>query len=235
MALPKLNDIRYELELPSNGQKLNYRPFLVKEQKLLMLAEETGGMREMETAFADIVKACTFEEVDPYALPMFDIEYIFLRIRAKSVGSKVKLMVPVPNSEATVEHEVDLEEVDVLADENHTNEVDLADDIKLTMAYPTIANMHLFDDENDNNNIFELIKACIYEIKHGDDVHPRIDIKESELDDFIDSMSTEQIEAIRKFFETMTKLSHTVTITHGRGKSKKEHDVELAGLQTFFG
>jgi len=234
MALPKLNDIRFELELPSNGQKLDYRPFLVKEQKLLMLAEETGGMREMETAFADIVKACTFEQIDPYSLPMFDIEYIFLRIRSKSVGSKVNLMVPVPNSEATVESEVDLDEVDVLADEDHTNEIALSDDITLTMAYPTIANMHLFDDDS-SDNIFNLIKACVYEIKHGDDVHTRVDINEKELDDFIDSMSTEQMERIGKFFETMPKLSHTVTITHGRGKNKKEHDVELTGLQTFFG
>ena len=142
MALPKLNSLTYELELPSTGEKLKYRPFLVKEQKALMIAQESEDDKQIENAFAQIITDCVLDEVDPYTMPMFDIEYVFLRIRGKSVGEKVKLNVLCPDDEKTrVDVEIDLEEVDVQMSEEHTNVVDITKDIKLIMRYPCLKDM----------------------------------------------------------------------------------------------
>ena len=234
--LPKLNEIKYELEIPSTNKKIDYRPFLVKEQKALMLAEESGDAREIEKAFADIVSSCTFERVDPYSLPMFDIEYIFLRIRAKSVGSKVDVNVPIINNdgeEEYVETTIQLDDVDVMMAENHSNEIELTDDIKIVMAYPTLASMELMENEEigETERIFQMIKSCVYEIHSGEEVHNKIDVSDEELTEFIDSMTTDQLEKLSEFFATMPKVATIVKVKKGR----KTHEVELSGLQSFFG
>ena len=232
MALPKLNEIRYELEIPSTGEKIDYRPFLMKEQKILMMAEESDDAKQIQKAFGDIVETCTFGKIDPYKYPLFDLEYIFLQMRSKSVGAKVELMIPVPDSEETVKKTVNLEEVDVVVDEEHTNEIEVQEDVKLVMGYPTLSNMAEVDAVVDNPSaIFELIKACIFEIHHGEEIINRVDVSDNELDEFIDSMNNEQIEGIDKFFRTMPKLSHTIKFQ----KDNEKHEVELAGLQSFFG
>ena len=133
MALPQLNNATYELELPSTGEAIEYRPFLVKEQKLLMLAEESEDNKQIETAFAKIVQACTFNKVDAYKLPLFDIEYIFLKLRSKSVGEDVEIMVPVPDSEEFVPTKLNLDEVDVLQNSDHSNEIQLSAIIKIVL------------------------------------------------------------------------------------------------------
>ena len=234
--LPKLNEIKYELEIPSTNKKIDYRPFLVKEQKALMLAEESGDAREIEKAFADIVSSCTFEKVDPYSLPMFDIEYIFLRIRAKSVGSKVDVNVPITNNdgeEEYVETTIQLDDVDVMMAENHSNEIELTDDIKIVMAYPTLASMELMENDEigETERIFQMIKSCVYEIHSGEEVHNKIDVSDEELTEFIDSMTTDQLEKLSEFFATMPKVATIVKVKKGR----KTHEVELSGLQSFFG
>ena len=234
--LPKLNEIKYELEIPSTNKKIDYRPFLVKEQKALMLAEESGDAREIEKAFADIVSSCTFEKVDPYSLPMFDIEYIFLRIRAKSVGSKVDVNVPIINNdgeEEYVETTIQLDDVDVMMAENHSNEIELTDDIKIVMAYPTLASMELMENDEigETERIFQMIKSCVYEIHSGEEVHNKIDVSDEELTEFIDSMTTDQLEKLSEFFATMPKVATIVKVKKGR----KTHEVELSGLQSFFG
>jgi len=233
MALPKLNTLTYELELPSSGEKLKYRPFLVKEQKALMIAQESEDDKLIENTFAQIINDCVFDDVDPYTMPMFDIEYVFLRIRGKSVGEKVKLNLLCPDDETTrVDVEIDLEKVDVQMSEEHTNIVDITKDIKLIMRYPCLKDMSGFDDTGEVSSIFDMIKRCIHEVHDGDAVHNRVDISEKELDEFIDSMSTENFEEVSNFFETMPKLFHEVEVKNP--KTKKKNKIPIEGLQSFF-
>ena len=233
MALPKLNSLTYELNLPSTDGKLKYRPFLVKEQKALMIAQESDDDKLMETTFAQIINDCVLDDVDPYAMPMFDIEYIFLKIRGKSVGEKVKLNVLCPDDEEThVDVEIDLEKVEVQMDENHTNVVQITDDVSMIMRYPCLKDMSGFTLNTGTENLFSLIKKCIHEIHDGDTVHNKVDMSEKELDEFIDSMSTENFEGLSNFFETMPKLQHVIKTKNP--KTKKKVEITIEGIQSFF-
>ena len=233
MALPKLNTVTYDLKLPSTGQKLEYRPFLVKEQKTLMIAQESGDNAQIEKAFAQIINDCVIDDVDPYTLPMFDVEYIFLRIRGKSVGEKVKLSLLCPDDEKTrVEVEVNLEEVDVQMSVGHTNTIELSKDITMIMKYPCLKDMTGFDDEGEITNLFEMIKRCVHEVRQGETVYNRVDISDKELDEFIESMSTQNFEAVGSFFDTMPKLQHVINVKNP--KTKKKGEVVLEGFQSFF-
>ena len=233
MALPKLKTLTYELELPSSGEKLKYRPFLVKEQKALMIAQESEDDKLIENTFAQIINDCVFDDVDPYTMPMFDIEYLFLRIRGKSVGEKVKLNLLCPDDEKTrVDVEVNLEEVDIQMSKDHTNIIKLTDDIHIIMKYPCLKDMAGFDDTGEVSSIFDMIKRCIFEVRDGETVYNKVDISEKELDDFIDSMSTENFDHVSKFFETMPKLYHEVEVKNP--KTKKKNKIPIEGLQSFF-
>ena len=233
MALPKLNTVTYDLTLPSTGQKLEYRPFLVKEQKALMIAQESGDNKQIEKAFAQIVNDCVIDDVDPYTMPMFDIEYIFLRIRGKSVGEKVKLNLVCPDDEKTrVEVEVNLEEVDVQMQKDHTNTIELSNDISMIMKYPCLKDMIGFDEEGEITNLFEMIKRCVSEVRQGETVYNRVDISDKELDEFIESMTASNFEDVTNFFQTMPKLMHVVDVTNP--KTKKKNEIPIEGLQSFF-
>ena len=233
MALPKLNTITYELTLPSTGKQIEYRPFLVKEQKALMIAQESGEDKQIEKAFAQIINDCVLDDVDPYAMPMFDVEYVFLRIRGKSVGEKVKLSLLCPDDEKTrVDVEVNLEEVDVQMSVDHTNTIELSKDITMVMKYPCLKDMTGFDEQGEVKSLFEMIKRCVHEVRQGDTIYNRVDISDKELDDFIDSMSTENFEHVTKFFETMPKLYHEVEVKNP--KTKKKNKIPIEGLQSFF-
>ena len=233
MALPKLNTVTYDLKLPSSGQKIEYRPFLVKEQKALMIAQESGEDAQIEKAFAQIINDCVLDDVDPYILPMFDIEYVFLRIRGKSVGEKVKLNLLCPDDEETrVEVEINLEDVDVQMQKDHTNTIELSEGISMIMKYPCLKDMTGFDDEGEIKNLFEMIKRCVSEVRQGDTIYNRVDITDKELDEFIDSMSASNFEDITNFFNTMPKLQHVVEVKNPNTKKKSEIPIE--GLQSFF-
>ena len=233
MALPKLNTITYELNLPSTGEKIEYRPFLVKEQKALLIAQESDDAKQIEKAFAQIINDCVVDNIDPYNMPMFDIEYVFLRIRGKSVGETVKLNVLCPDDEKTrVDVEVNLEEVDVQMSVEHTNIIELTKDISMVMKYPCLKDMTGFDEDGDITNIFEMIKRCVHEVHDGETVYNKIDMSESELDEFIDSMSTENFEKVTNFFDTMPKLIHVIEVKNP--KTKKKSEIPIEGLQSFF-
>ena len=233
MALPKLNTVTYDLTLPSTGKKLEYRPFLVKEQKALMIAQESEDTTQIEKAFAQILNDCVIDDVDPYALPMFDVEYIFLRIRGKSVGEKVKLSLICPDDEETrVSVDVNLEEVDVQMQKDHTNIVELSSDITVVMKYPCLKDMTGFNDEGEVKNLFEMIKRCVHEVRQGEIIYNRVDISDKELDEFIDSMSASNFEDITNFFTTMPKLQHVVDVTNPN--TKKKNEIPIEGLQSFF-
>ena len=233
MALPKLNTVTYDLTLPSTGKKLEYRPFLVKEQKALMIAQESKDDKQIEKTFAQIINDCVIADIDPYELPMFDIEYVFLRIRGKSVGEKVKLSLLCPDDEKTrVDVEVNLEEVDVQMQKDHTNTIELSNDISMIMKYPCLKDMTGFDAEGEITNIFEMIKRCIHEVRQGETVYNRVDISDKELDDFIESMTADNFEHITNFFNTMPKLIHVVEVKNP--KTKKKSEIPIEGLQSFF-
>ena len=177
MALPKLNSLTYELELPSSGEKLKYRPFLVKEQKALMIAQESEDNKLMENTFAQIINDCVFEDVDPYKMPMFDIEYLFLRIRGKSVGEKVTVRLLCPDDEKTrVDVEIDLADVDIQMSKDHTNIIELTKDISVVMKYPTLSDMEGFTDTDNVSSVFTMMKKCVHEIRDGENIYNKIDI-----------------------------------------------------------
>ena len=233
MALPKLNTITYELTLPSTGKQIEYRPFLVKEQKALMIAQESGEDKQIEKAFAQIINDCVLDDVDPYAMPMFDVEYVFLRIRGKSVGEKVKLSLLCPDDKKTrVDVEVNLEEVDVQMSVDHNNTIELSDGISMVMRYPCLKDMAGFDEEGEITNLFEMIKRCVQEVRQGETVYNRVDISDKELDEFIDSMSADNFERVTDFFNTMPKLIHVVEVKNP--KTKKKSEIPIEGLQSFF-
>ena len=233
MSLPKLNNITYDLTLPSTGETLNFRPFLVKEQKALLIAQESEDDKLIEKTFAQIINDCVIEEIDPYIMPMFDIVYVFLKLRGKSVGEKVTLSVLCPDdNETRVEVEVDLEEVGIQQAKDHTNVINLAEDISLIMRYPNLGDMQGFTGEGEIKSIFEMIKRCVHEIHDGETVHHRVDMSEKDLEAFIDSMSTDNFTNVGKFFETMPKLVHVVEVKNP--KTKKKSEIPIEGLQSFF-
>ena len=234
MALPQLKTLTYELNLPSTGETIKYRPFLVKEQKNLMIAQESEDEKMMETAFAQIINDCVLDDIDPYKMPVFDMEYVFLRIRGKSVGEKVTLNVLCPDDEKTrVNVELNLQEVDVQMKEEHTNVVQLTDDISMVMRYPCLGDVAGVGKVNTGTeNIFRLIKTCIHEIHDGETVHHRVDMSETELDTFVESMSASNFESLTTFFDTMPKLQHAIEVKNP--KTKKKGEVLVEGLESFF-
>ena len=234
MALPKLNNATYELTLPSTGEQIKYRPFLVKEQKALMIAQESEDDKQIENTLAQILSDCVLEDIDPYKMPVFDVEYLFLRIRGKSVGEKVTVRLLCPDDEKTsVDVDINLEEVDVQMSNDHTNVVRLTKDISLVMRYPRFEDMSGFNNESQTSSLFDMIKRCVHEIHDSDTVHHRVDMSEKELETFIESMSTQNFEEVGVFFETMPKLIHIVKAKNP--KTKKKVEIPIEGLQSFFG
>jgi len=234
MALPKLKTPTYELELPSTGEKVKYRPFLVKEQKHLMLAMESEKATELRDALATLVSSCTFEKIDPYEVPMFDIEFMFLRFRGKSVGEKVKLNVLCPDDEKTrVEVEVNLEDVGVKLEADHTNEIEITKKIKMIMKYPDLNDMVEMENEKETiTATFNMIKRCVYEIHDGETVYPKVDMSDAELSEFLDNLTTGPFEKIQNFFTTMPKIIHVLKVTNP--KTKKKGEVVIEGIESFF-
>lgn len=234
MALPKLDTPLYELELPSTGEKLQYRPFLVKEQKHLMLAMESDDPADMKNSLAEIITACTFAKVDPYKLPMFDVEYLFLKFRGKSVGEKIKLTVICPDdNETEAEVDIDLAEVGVQLQADHTNSISLSDKIKMIMRYPDLNDFSNTEGDDETETVFKMISKCIHEIHEGDTIHNKVDISDKELDEFVENLPTDAFEKVQNFFETMPKVRHVVKVKNP--KTKKTGEVVLEGLENFFG
>ena len=233
MALPRVNNPTYMLDLPSTGEKIKYRPFLVKEQKVLMMAQDTKKDAELAETMGQLVSSCTYGKVKPETAPMFDMEYAFLKIRSKSVGSKVDVMITCPDDEVTqVKTVVDLDEIEVQMLDNHSNEVNITDNVKIVFRYPILNDMiDLKDGANDVERVFHILEKCITSIHFGDDVYQKTDITEKELNTFVDELTGEQFETLVDFFGSMPKLRHVVKITNPKTKVKSE--VVLEGLESF--
>jgi len=236
MALPTINTPTYELEVPSTGETIKYRPFLVKEEKILLIASESGKQTDIINAIKEIATACTFGKLKIGRMPMFDVEYIFLNIRAKSVGEVSELTLIAPDdNETRVVVEVDLSEVKVQETEGHTNKIELTDEMGIYMQYPTVDTFGKSGmTEITASNMLDVISACIGQIydKKGEEVWEAQDSTKKELIEFIEQLSSKQFGNIQDFFDTMPKLKHTLTVKNP--KTKVERDVVLSGLSDFF-
>ena len=237
MALPKLNTPTYELEIPSTDEKIQYRPFLVKEEKILMMALETKDNAQIVNAVKDIVNECTFNKVNISTMPMFDTEYIFLQIRSKSVGEVSKLKLLCPDDKKTyADVELDLNEVKVQVEDDHTNKIELTDDMGIIMTYPSIDSFADSGIQDINaTNMLDVIGTCILQIyeQKGEKVYEAKDQTKKELTEFIEQLNTKQFQDVQKFFDTMPRLKHTIKLKNP--KTKKTSEVTLSGLNDFFG
>jgi hypothetical protein len=238
MPLPKIATPTYELELPSTEQTVRYRPFLVKEEKLLVLALETEDTKQITNAIKSVLKSCVLtKSVKVETLPTFDIEYLFLNIRGKSVGEELEVKVICPDDEKTeVPITIDLDEVKVQKSKGHNKQLKLDDNLMMEMKYPSleqfIKNNFDFNDANQMEQSFDLIGSCIDKIYSEDEVWATADCTKKEVKEFLESMNSSQFKDIEKFFETMPKLSHTIKVKNP--KTKVESEVVLEGLASFF-
>jgi len=237
MPLPKINTPTYELVIPSTGKKVRYRPFLVREEKILILALETEDMTQITNAIVEILTECILTKgVKIMELATFDIEYIFLNVRAKSVGEVIDVQVTCPDDGATqVQMEINIDNIKVQKDKKHTNLIKLDDKLSMKMQYPSIKQFVESNFEVQSQNVDQslgMITACIEQVYSEDESWTATDFTEDELKDFVEQMNTKQFKNIENFFTTMPKLSHKVAVKNP--KTKVESDVVLEGLASFF-
>ena len=225
MGLPKLNTPTYELVLPSTEETIKYRPFLVKEQKLLLLAQESENKKEMLDAISQIIENCTFGKINSKEAYVFDVEYVFLQIRRKSIGDKITLNVLCEDDGTTrVPTEIDLSDIKVEVGENHTNKIQLTDDIQLIMSYPKIYTI----DSINSDNSYDIVVKCVQQIIEGDKIHEKVDMNDKDLVDFIESMSTDNLNDVLKFFDTMPKIKHQINVINPN--TNVENTINMEGI-----
>ena len=238
MPLPKIATPTYELELPSTGETVQYRPFLVKEEKLLVIALESDNTKQITTAIKSVIKNCVLTKgIKVESLPTFDIEYLFLNIRGKSVGEDIDLNIICPDdNETEVPVSINLDDIQVTKNDDHTTMIKLDDSITMQMKYPSldqfIKNNFELSEKNAMDQSFDLIASCVDKVLTEDEVWTTADCTKKEMTEFLEQMNSSQFKDIEKFFETMPKLSHTVKVTNP--KTKVESDVVLEGLASFF-
>jgi len=238
MPLPKISTPTYELELPSTGETIQYRPFLVKEEKLLVIALESEDTKQITTAIKTVIKSCILtKNIKVESLPTFDIEYLFLNIRGKSVGEELEVNIICPDDgETQVPVKINLDDIKVQKNDEHSNRIKLDDSIMMEMKYPSldqfIKSNFDFGNKNAMDQSFELIASCIDKIFTEEEVWTAADVTKKEMADFLESMNSSQFKDIERFFETMPKLSHTIKVTNP--VTEVESEVVLEGLASFF-
>ena len=238
MPLPTISTPTYELELPSTGKTIKYRPFLVKEEKLLVLALETENTKEISNAIKAVLKNCIQTRgVKVESLPTFDNEYLFLNIRGKSVGEEIEVNLIAPDDgETSVPVTINIDDIKVQKKEDHTNKIKLDDNLMMEMKYPSL-DQFIKNNFDMSGNVgidqsFDLIASCVDKIYNEEEVWDTADVTKKELIDFLEQMNSIQFKQIEKFFETMPKLSHEITFINP--KTKVESTVVLEGLSSFF-
>lgn len=232
MALPKIDLPLFEMELPSSGEKIKYRPFTVKEEKILLVAQEAGEPNQELLATKQIIRNCVID-VDPDNLPMFDIEYIILNLRARSVDNSATFQIKDPDTDEDVELTLDIEKIQLNRSEDHTNKIKINDNYYLFLKYPTINEfIKIFDyDQGDPLADYFIMCSCLDYIASEDEVYKFAEYKQDEIDDFMDSMTAETMKEIQKFFETMPKLRHEMKYTNSNGDQKT---FVVEGMRSFF-
>ena len=236
MSLPKINTPEYRLTIPSTDEEIRYRPFLVKEEKLLLIAQETGTDKATYEAIRNIITSCCLDPVDIDKLPLFDMEYIFLNVRAKSVGESVKLKVKCPDDEETeVEVEVDLTNINVEMSDDHDARIQLTDNIGVLMQYPnfaTITKVQKMEEGKETEQLFEMIAGCMFQVWEGEETYDAMDYTAKDKREFLESLDHKQFEKLQIFFETMPTLKHEVEVTNP--KTNVTSMVTLSGINAFF-
>lgn len=243
MPLPKIATPTYELTLPSNKKKISYRPFLVKEEKILILAMESEDPIEVTRAVKNVLKECVLTKgIKIDSLPSFDIEYLFLNIRAKSVGESVELLITCPDDGTTqVECSVNIQEIQVKIPEDHTSEIKIDDSIVVKMKYPSlqefIDNNFNFSNASDSketiNKSFDIIASCIDMVYSKEESWSASDVTKKELVEWLETFDSNQFKGIEKFFDTMPKLTHVMTVNNPN--TGVDNEIVLEGLSSFFG
>jgi hypothetical protein len=238
MALPSLAAPTYETELPSTGKKIKYRPFLVKEEKVLLLATESEDRKEVKDAVKTIVKSCVLSRIKVEDLATFDLEYLFLKIRAASVGEDVTMKITcLDDNETKVDYTLDISDIKVTIPDGHSNKIELTDSVGMIMKYPGLdefVDLTLMGTElNDPEKVFETIARCIDQIYEGEEVYDDSTTSFKEKMQFVESLTQKQFENVRKFFTTMPVLRHEFSVTNPN--TGVESSYTLEGLQSFFG
>jgi len=239
MPLPKISTPSYELVIPSTKKKIKFRPFLVKEEKILILAMESQDNKQIASAVKDVIAACILTRgIKVETLSTFDIEYLFLNIRGKSVGEEVEVTITCPDdNETKVPSVINLDEIKVQIDDDHSPDIKLDDEYVLRMKYPSmdefIKTNFAVEGDIDVDDTFKLIASCVDQVYSEEESWAASDCTKKELSQFIESLNSKQFKEIEKFFDTMPKLSHTVKVTNPN--TKVESEVILEGLQSFFG
>jgi hypothetical protein len=232
MALPSLAINKYELTVPSTDEVVEFRPFLVKEEKMLLIAQQSGDEKDIIKAVENIINECTYKKIDAKKLPIFDLEYIFIQLRAKSIGETSTISITCPDDgETKVEVDINLEEVICEKKEGHTNKIELTDDVGVIMNYPRVNNVSGMNMEDPNTG-FEIIKNCIASIYDENEIYDRNDISKKELDDFVNSMSHQQFMKLQEFFENMPKVKYNTKVKNPN--TGVTSDLVIEGLQNFF-
>lgn len=235
MSLPKINTPQYKMKLPSDGRTVNFRPFLVKEEKLLLIATEMGEQEEIMSAITKIIEDCT-DITNVKDLATFDIEFVFLQIRQKSVGEEVKVNVTCPDDgETQVQVEIPLNDIKVHKEKKHNAAIKLGDNVVLTMGYPnleTFVEMNFIDQTPSVDQIFEVAAKCMVSIADAEQVYDCKDCTKKELLEFLDGLTSNQFKMVQDFFETMPKLKHTIKVKNPN--TGVENDIVLEGLSAFF-
>tara|TARA_Y100000004_G_scaffold6707_1_gene7607 strand:+ start:1082 stop:1804 length:723 start_codon:yes stop_codon:yes gene_type:complete len=239
MPLPKINTPTYELEIPSTGKKIKYRPFLVREEKILVMALESEDMGQITNAIVEILSDCIITRgVKVAELATFDIEYLFLNVRAKSVGEEIEVNVTCPDDgETQVELKIGIDTIKVQKDKNHTNIIKLDDTLSMKMKYPSVNQFveNNFEVDTANTGVdqsLDMISSCIEMVYNDDECWSASDCTQKEMMEFVEQMNTKQFKEIENFFITMPKLSHTIKVKNPN--TKKDNEVVLEGLASFF-
>jgi hypothetical protein len=233
MGLPKIDLPLFETKLLSTGRKkVKYRPFTVKEEKILLIAQESDDIGQVILAIKQIIGNCC-PDVDADELPMFDLEYLLLQIRGKSVNNVISFQITDPETEKPVMLELDIDEIEITKPEGHNPEIALSETSYLVMRYPKLDEVTQFlnPEQDQSRNIYDVMLSCIDTVVEGDTVYKLSDFSDEEVLEFIDSFPTETVEDIKKFFETVPVLRCEQTYTNADGEEKK---VVLEGVETFF-
>ena len=240
MPLPTISTPTYELTLPSSNRKIKYRPFLVKEEKILIIAMESQDTKQIARAVKDVLAKCILTKgtkVDKLAT--FDIEFLFLNIRGKSVGEHIEVMVTCPDDEKTqVPMSINIDDIKIQKDKDHSTDITLDDTYTLRMKYPSLnefikSNFAGAVDDMNVDDTFQLISSCIEQVYSEEESWTSEDCTKKELSDFVESLNSSQFKMVENFFTSMPKLSHTVKVTNPN--TKVDSEIKLEGLQSFFG
>ena len=233
MPLPVINAPTYELTIPSTGQTVQYRPFLVKEEKILLMANEGGEESEIVRAMKQIIGNCIQDGYNTDNMPLFDVEYIFLKLRSKSVNEFSEVGFRCPECDEVNRIQIDLSSVEISTNDTHSNKIELTNDIGLIMKYPQLDSINMNDlQSTDVDTIFNVVSSCVDSIYQGEEIHDSGDYTKQEISEFINNLTQEQFLKIQQFFDTMPKLSHTVP--YNCSKCEYDDPLLLEGLQNFF-